>query len=786
MQIAIYARVSTPRQQQLQTIDQQLERLCTYIAQHPDWRLAPENIFRDDGYSGAGLHRPGLDRLRDRVALAAFSLVLITAPDRLARNYVHQILLIEELTSHGCRVEFIDRPMSDDPHDQLLLQIRGAVAEYERCLIADRMRRGRQARLRAGQLLPWTVPLYGYQLDAERPRDPSRVRIDPVTSVIVQQIFTWYTESYPPLTLHQLACRLTQAQIPTPTKRAFWNVATLRGILRNPAYSGTAYSNRTHACPARERKSALQPLGRGDSSRPAPPEDWIGVSVPAIISQEMFDAAQARLDHNLQMAKRHNTQHQYLLRGLVSCGRCQLSCIARCLQPNYGYYVCRDKSISRRTTESARCQSRYAPAAALDDLVWQDVCRLLSEPALITAALQRAQTGEWLPQALQAQRQNLSKTLKHLSGQQTRLLDLYLSEIIERSEFERKRQELTQMQNGLTQQLNELEAQAQKQLNVAALANGIEEFCQRLQPTLDKLDFAQRRQLVELLIDRVVINDGQVEVRYVIPIGPAGEKVRFCHLRKDYFTPEPPRINRHCLFGGQAQIGRQHPATDFAVALLAVHHHLQFIALPLVIGHLAHLETLPNLQSILAQFAAVSADLNAGIAFEPDDIGEALSVEILQEGDALKASIRDDDDLPGLRQATAQSGNKLHFNGILLGFELIASHRPLQDRHRSTGYRHQCRQHLIRPHTGPVNDNLQRLPGLELQAMMELTQQPTSNDLFALQGLEAGVRDVALDPLEVVRKGDGGFKTASNLGKNKRAADEQATNHLREGVLLGW
>jgi site-specific DNA recombinase len=285
MEIAIYARVSTPRQQQHQTIEQQLERLRACIVQHPDWHLAPENIFRDDGYSGAKLHRPGLDRLRDRAALAAFSLVLLTAPDRLARNYVHQVLLIEELQSRGCRVEFLDRPMSDYPHDQLLLQIRGAVAEYERNLIGDRMRRGRLARLRAGQLLPWTVPLYGYQLDAERPRDPSRVHIDPVTSVIVQQIFTWYTESQPPLTLYQVAARLTAAQIPTPSGRPIWNVATLRGILRNPAYIGTAYSQRQQLCPAQQRKSALRPLGSGGSSRPAPPEDWIGVSVPALISR---------------------------------------------------------------------------------------------------------------------------------------------------------------------------------------------------------------------------------------------------------------------------------------------------------------------------------------------------------------------------------------------------------------------------------------------------------------------------------------------------------------------
>ncbi len=80
--------------------------------------------------------------------------VLLTAPDRLARNYVHQMVLLEELTQHGCHVEFLERPMSDDPHDQLLLQIRGAVAEYERILIADRMRRGRQAKIRSGLLLP--------------------------------------------------------------------------------------------------------------------------------------------------------------------------------------------------------------------------------------------------------------------------------------------------------------------------------------------------------------------------------------------------------------------------------------------------------------------------------------------------------------------------------------------------------------------------------------------------------------------------------------------------------
>jgi len=155
MKVALYTRVSTLRQQQSQTIEQQLERLQSYVMEQ-GWQLAAEHIFRDDGYSGAKLGRPGLERLREQAALGEFERVLITAPDRLARNYVHQVLLLEELSSRGCQVEFLDRPLSDDPHDQLVLQIRGAVAEYERSLIAERMRRGRQSRLKAGLLLPWT------------------------------------------------------------------------------------------------------------------------------------------------------------------------------------------------------------------------------------------------------------------------------------------------------------------------------------------------------------------------------------------------------------------------------------------------------------------------------------------------------------------------------------------------------------------------------------------------------------------------------------------------------
>jgi site-specific DNA recombinase len=535
MEIALYVRVSTSRQQQTQTIDQQIDRLRAHVARQPTWHLAEEHIYRDDGYSGAKLNRPGLDRLREQAALAAFEHVLLTAPDRLARNYVHQMLLIDELAQRGCQVEFLERPMSDDPHDQLLLQIRGAVAEYERNLIADRMRRGRQAKLRSGQLLPWTVAPYGYLLDPERPRDPSRLRLDPVKAAVVEQIFAWYTDLQEPASLYLVAKRLSEQQIPTPTGGNRWHVASIRGILRDPAYAGTTYSGRTHPAAARQRKSALQPVGPGLSTRPAPPEEWIAITVPPIVSEETFAAAQARLEWNKQMARRNNTAHEYLLRGLVSCGRCRLSCMGRSLPGDYAYYVCRGRSDAVRAANEERCSTRYAPAQSLDDLVWQDLCHVLSEPALIRHELDRAQGGEWLPQALQARRETVQGALAQLERQQARLLEVYLAEVIGRDEFERKRQEVSQTQAGLRQQLRQLEAQAQKQVDVVAAAEGIEAFARRLQPTLGHLTFAQRRQLVELLIDRVIIDDGRVEIRYVLPTGPEGETAPFCHLRLDYF-----------------------------------------------------------------------------------------------------------------------------------------------------------------------------------------------------------------------------------------------------------
>jgi len=215
MRVPVYVRVSTPNQVQAQTIDQQLERVRQQISQQLGWDLRDEYIFRDDGYSGASLSRPGLDRLRDAAREREIDLVVVTAPDRFARNYVHQMVLLEELERLGCAGAFLDHPMSQDPHDHLLLQIRGAVAEYERTLITERMRRGRLAKLRAGVLLPWTRPPYGYRLHPDRPRDPAGVRVEPTEAAVVATIFATYLD--PGVSLEQVAHRLHDQQVCSPT-----------------------------------------------------------------------------------------------------------------------------------------------------------------------------------------------------------------------------------------------------------------------------------------------------------------------------------------------------------------------------------------------------------------------------------------------------------------------------------------------------------------------------------------------------------------------------------------
>jgi site-specific DNA recombinase len=534
MTIALYARVSTQHQAHAQTIEQQLERL-RLDAKEKNYELEEAHIFCDDGHSGSSLSRPALERLRAAVSRRIFDQILITAPDRLARNYLDQMLLVEEFEKAGCHIVFLERSMSSDPHDQLLLQIRGAVAEYERNLITARRRRGRQAKLKAGVLLPWTYAPYGYQLDPDRPRDPQGVRVDKVAAAVVIEIFNRYTsENY---SLVGLARYLTEAGIPTATGLARWNATSLRGILVNPTYLGTVYAARKRGRVATTFRSPLQPTEKTPYSvSPRPPEEWLEVcQVPALISQAQYEQAQAKLAQNRQFATRNNVSHAYLLRTLVSCGECGGACKGRPSGTgDLCYYVCRNKGDAIAVATDIKCISRMIPAKELDELVWGDLCEVLSQPQILREALQRGQGGAWLPEELVSRRTGLRKAHQSLQQQIERLTTAYLEQVLSLEEYRRRRQDLEQRQESLSQQIEQLEAQAANSADLAKVAASMKAFCEKIQPGLSGANFEHKRQLVELLIDRVVVTREVVEIRYVVPTTPESENSRFCYLRKVY------------------------------------------------------------------------------------------------------------------------------------------------------------------------------------------------------------------------------------------------------------
>src|SRR5436190_22310607 len=177
---------------------------------------------------------------------------------------------------------------------------------------------------------------------------------------------------------------------------------------------------------------------------------------------------QAKLAHNQSFAKHYNTSHQYLLRAMLSCGLCSLSCNGRSSK-TYAYYFCRGKLGPIQSSRDESCHSRHIPADQLDELVWQDVCEVLLKPEMIENALQRAQNGEWLPQELQARRTQVRKARASLSAQLERLTEAYMAAVLPLAEYKRRRQDVEQRLEALDNQARQIEASTHQQMELASL-----------------------------------------------------------------------------------------------------------------------------------------------------------------------------------------------------------------------------------------------------------------------------------------------------------------------------
>jgi site-specific DNA recombinase len=186
---AIYARVSSERQRQDETIQSQTVGLRELAAGRG--LLVPEDlVFEDEGFSGASLTRPALERLRDRAAEGAFEVLLCHAPDRLARRYAYQVLLLEELARSGVEVRFAKEPEhGGTPEDELLRQFQGMIAEYKRAQIRERTRRGKLHRARTGHQAVMSCAPYGYRYVKKTDHMDGFWEIDELQAQVVRDVF---------------------------------------------------------------------------------------------------------------------------------------------------------------------------------------------------------------------------------------------------------------------------------------------------------------------------------------------------------------------------------------------------------------------------------------------------------------------------------------------------------------------------------------------------------------------------------------------------------------------
>src|SRR5450631_3541 len=192
---AIYTRVSSDQQKENKTIGSQVDELLRF-AEQQGYVVPDEYIFKDEGYSGAILVRPGLEKVRDLSAEGQIQAILIYSPDRLSGNYAYQVVLMDEFISYGIEVLFINSPKADTPEEALLLQFQGMISEYERAIIKERSRRGKRFKAKSGVVNVLCGAPYGYNYIRKTEDAAAYYKINEVQSLVVQDIFKQYVEEF--------------------------------------------------------------------------------------------------------------------------------------------------------------------------------------------------------------------------------------------------------------------------------------------------------------------------------------------------------------------------------------------------------------------------------------------------------------------------------------------------------------------------------------------------------------------------------------------------------------
>ena len=518
---AIYARVSSARQKKDETIGSQTAALRAHAA---DSRLdVPEEwVFEDEGHSGATLVRPALEQLRDLAAQGCLDVVLVHSPDRLARKFAYQALLLEEFARAGVRVEFVKGPRGDSPEDQLLIQFQGMFAEYEKAQLMERYRRGKAHRARTGSVNVLSGAPFGYRYVRKTDLAGAVYEIVPAEAALVAELFRRYADEG--ASIADLARWLTGQGVPTRTGKHRWDRSVVWGMLRNPAYAGTAVFGKTmviQQSPGLNRIARLQgrSVPRAAKTVDRPRDEWLEIAVPAIVTEDTFARVQQRLEDNKRFAAR-NTRVPSLLQGLAACSAC-----------GYGYYRTSTRTTNKKIFyyrclgsddyryEGGRvCRNQPVRADYLDQVVWDHITGLLAGPALIRAEISKRLEQARTSDPVTSQRTRLEASLAKATASITAMIEALSEQLITIDELRARMPHLRARQANLRGQIDALDAQAADRDAYLKLADDLEGFLTQLRTSTATATVEDRQRVLRLLVKDILIGPEKITIRHRIPI----------------------------------------------------------------------------------------------------------------------------------------------------------------------------------------------------------------------------------------------------------------------------
>ncbi len=517
---AIYARVSSARQKKDQTIGSQTAALREH-ARQLGAELPEEWVFEDEGHSGATLVRPALEALRDLAAQGCIDVVLVYSPDRLARKFAYQALLIEEFARAGVRVEFVRGPRGDTPEDQLMVQFQGMFAEYEKAQLMERYRRGKAHRARTGSVNVLSGAPFGYRYLRKTDHAGAAYEIIEHEAVLVAEMFRRYADDG--ASIADLARWLTGQGAPTRTGKHRWDRSVIWAMLRNPAYAGTAVFGKTMATsgtPGLNRVARLQGRAtpRAVKTVDRPREEWLEIPVPAIVDEVTFARVAQRLADNKRFAAR-NTKVPSLLQGLAACSAC-----------GYGYYRTSARTTSRKIYyyrclgsddyryEGGRvCGNQPVRADYLDTVVWDHITHLLADPALIRAEITKRLDAARTSDPVTRQRNRLELEAAKAATSIAAMIEAFSEQLLTIDELRAKMPHLRARQANLQGQIDALDAQTADRDAYLTLAGDLAGFLTQLRDKAGTATVEERQQVLRLLVKDVLVGPEKITIRHRIP-----------------------------------------------------------------------------------------------------------------------------------------------------------------------------------------------------------------------------------------------------------------------------